>query len=941
MPAAAPSDPWRLRLLGGFGLQRGEQGLTRLHSRAARLLLARLAMEPRREHAREELAAWLWPEADAPTALARLRQTLSTLKASLERPPAGGDPVAVIHADRRLLRLAPGALDCDALRFEQAVRAGDAAAAAACYGGELLPGDYDEWVLVQRRRLEALAERVGLDASGLPAARPGASTPPPAALPTVSDVQPPADALPRYLTAQVGGEAPLRAVIEAFGRARLLVLRGPGGCGKTRLAVSVARRLLEDGQVDTARFVPWAGCDDPAAAADRLRQALGLAPPRATTPEAAMESVLDSALLALAGRRALLVLDNAEQLPAAALALVPALLQRLPDLRLVVTSRRTLALPGAREHGVEPLALEPAGPALPSPAAQLYIERARDVRPDFQAVAAQVEPIESVARQLGGLPLALELAAARVRTLPPGRLLALLQGGGAERWRALDRRGAAALGDPRHASIEAVLQASRALLSPAAEELLALWACVSAPVGGSLAVQALQQRGRPADSAWAALDELVADSLLAPQGSAEDGECWWTLPEPVRDLVVESLPPARRRSARSAWRAALGRWAIKLAPDWPMVEVDRGLPMLQALLAPPGVPPAEVVELMLSLAPAWQERSPPEDLRRALEGALEALGAPQGADAAAASFPGLGPGPLLQGHALAADLAFAAGDREGARGHAAALGRGLADQRVSAAARSAAELSLARLAWRADADAARARLHLLRAAEASDHEPLAAAQRLRLEATVAYEADRDCAACDACLHQALRLLAGGPHARGHLVRALRYNLAISAIHAGRPDEALPLLQSLAGEAASAGNRRLLADVLNATGSAFDALGRLDEAERATRASLAEAWQRLETEHVLYAVWNLGLLALRQGEPERAARLTGFADRFWRRHFGALARADRADALRARRRCRQRLGRVRGQRCWDEGAALPLAAAVALALDAQAAAPGGR
>ncbi|MFN9744943.1 MAG: hypothetical protein ACK57B_04770 [Betaproteobacteria bacterium] len=702
MPAAAPSEPWRLRLLGGFGLERAGIRLERLHSRAARLLLARLALQPERAHAREELAAWLWPEVDAATAMARLRQTLSTLKSTLERPPAGGDPVAVIAADRRLLRLAPGALDCDALRFARAARAGDMAAAAACYGGELLPGDYDEWVLQQRRRFEALAERLGLDgAEGPPAAKPAVAAPPPrAAAPSV-------DPLPRYLTGLIGGDAPVRAAIEALGHTRLLVLRGPGGLGKTRLAVTVARQLLQEGAVDTARFVSWVGCLDRPAAAERLRHALGLAPPRGVDGDAAVEAVLDAALLALAGRRALLVLDNAEQLPAAGLALAPALLERLPGLRLIVTSRRALDLAGAREHAVAPLA--------PAPAAQLYIERARDVRPDFQAPAAQREAIEAIARQLGGLPLALELAAARVRTLPPQRLAALLQGGGAERWRALGRRGAAALGEPRHASIEAGLDASLALLSPAARELLALAACVAAPFGGTLAVLAQQHAGATADVALAALDELAADGLLAPL-DADDGDRWWTLPEPVRDLVVEPLTPAQREAGRAAWRAALQRWAPGLAPRWPLAEVDRALPLLEAGLGPPGAPPAEVLALMLALAPAWQERTPPASLRRALQAALDAADANGDTDADTA----------MRARALAADLAFAAGDRDAARGHAARL----ADSRAalaSASARAAAALSLARVAWRVDGDAARARRHLAQAATLDGDDAPAAA----------------------------------------------------------------------------------------------------------------------------------------------------------------------------------------------------------------------
>lgn len=130
---------WQLRLLGGFVLERHGHRLTRLHSRAAVALLARLALRPRSDHAREELAAWLWPDADTATGLARLRQTLSTLKGLLERDaglaaptlPGAGAAGHVIEADRLVLRLVPGSLQCDATLFEAACRQGDAQHAAA------------------------------------------------------------------------------------------------------------------------------------------------------------------------------------------------------------------------------------------------------------------------------------------------------------------------------------------------------------------------------------------------------------------------------------------------------------------------------------------------------------------------------------------------------------------------------------------------------------------------------------------------------------------------------------------------------------------------------------------------------------------------------------------------------------------------------------------
>ncbi|MCB2020315.1 MAG: hypothetical protein KDG44_05895, partial [Burkholderiaceae bacterium] len=113
---------WQLRLLGGFELDDGCHRLTRLRSRAAMALLARIALAPQRDHAREELAALLWPQADGATARSRLRQTLSLLRAVLE--PPGAPPVLL--ADRRVVRAVPGALWCDAVAFESALRQGHA-----------------------------------------------------------------------------------------------------------------------------------------------------------------------------------------------------------------------------------------------------------------------------------------------------------------------------------------------------------------------------------------------------------------------------------------------------------------------------------------------------------------------------------------------------------------------------------------------------------------------------------------------------------------------------------------------------------------------------------------------------------------------------------------------------------------------------------------------
>jgi predicted ATPase/tetratricopeptide (TPR) repeat protein len=904
--------PWRLRLLGGFALERGSQMLARLHSRSAVLLLARLALEPHAAHARETLAGWLWPQADAATGRARLRQTLSTLKATLERPSDGSRTLA-IRADRLTLQLAPGAIDCDVLRFESAARRGDRAAAAAACQGEFLPGHYDEWVLEQRRRLQALADRLALGPAEI-----GPSTPP--ATERYRPVRPD-DGLPQHLTPRVGGDDAVRALAEAAKCVRWLVVTGRGGLGKSRLSVEAARHLLADGQIHAARFVAWAGCTtvDDAAARVRLALSPGTEPSRhgRTTPANVLETAADSAVLALAGRRALLLLDNAEQLPDAALALVPQLLARLPALHVIVTSRRALAAEGAHTWWPQPLPVD----GMASAAMQLFVDRARAVRPDFQCHAGNEAAIRAIVRRLEGLPLAIELAAARVRTLPPAQLAARLDAPGAERWHLLARRGAGALHEPRHASLEAVVAASLALLTPAARILVDLLAVSCAPVCAALAAR------HPEASTWAvepAWQELVADGLLVE--SADDGhDRWCTLPEPVRDLVLDAQQAGSAGRLQAGWACALVSWADTLAPDWALPRVERALPLLLSLLAhaDPSACDAtrRTVSLMLAFGPAWQERHPPTLALEALDRALEApVGSP--ADESKAD--------LAAAATLAASLALTAG--RGSRARVLASRIDLAALH-DGPARAQARLLQARVAWRVDADAGDARSLLAQArAEAPGH-PATMAAALSLEATLANEADGNPARAADAYRMGLHWLAAEPQAHGHARRGLRYNLAITAIYRGDAAAALPDLAALADEARTAGDRHLLAQVHNARGSALDLLGRTAEAEQATRAALAEAWDTLETENMLYALWNLGPLALTQGDARRAARLMGFADRFWRTHFGALAAQDACDVARTRRRCRLRLGRVDGQRAWDEGAALPLASAVSLALAA--------
>lgn len=466
---------WEASLFGLLRVKCGEHALDRFLAPQTALLFAYLAAFPQR-HSREAVIGLFWPDADPDSGRRRLSQALWRIRQDLD--PLGPN---LLLTDRGTVGIDPGMLDTDLAEFRRALLQDPETAVGLYAKGEFLAGFYDPWVLdereeLQRAYIDALTRLIYRYEQDQPAKAIVYAEQAVATDPLGEDTN---QTLIRLLAAtgrhsaalrhyrefarifkeQLGIEpvleiealiaeslrserprpsllvvAPLPASLTTFrGRqneigdlakvllrsespTRLLTLLGASGVGKTRLALELARGFARDHEEPVVAFVPLADIHELRLVAEAIANAITA--DREAPPMARIATALGRSRDALPF---LLILDNAEHLAISLGGIVKEMLNDVPRLRILVTSQRPLGIEGEVESILSPLALPNAASGT-APSVELFVDRARVVRPDF----VNNEEVVSICERLEGLPLAIELCAAWAQTLSTSQMLAML-----------------------------------------------------------------------------------------------------------------------------------------------------------------------------------------------------------------------------------------------------------------------------------------------------------------------------------------------------------------------------------------------------------------------------------------------------------------------------------------------------------------------------------
>ena len=593
----------RLKTFGGLWLEGDEGPLTGAAAQRRRLvLLAALAAAGQKGMSRDAVVGLLWPEVDEARARAALSQALYALKRD-----TGEDELVLGHD---VLTLNSDILRSDVSEFEHAIARGDFEAAANLHSGPFLAGvfiseavDFEHWLdgvrlrlsqaaeqalehlamdaesrrdfaaasnwwrrlvdidalktpavlglmeaLVARgdraealRTAERYAQRVREDLDGEPNAR---------IMAYASSLRGTPSRLPVIANEMIGRDDELRVATSLIERSdlSLVTLTGAGGTGKTRLAIQVARAV--EPRVDRVWFVDLSALRDSAGVIPAVASACGVQPEPGRDP-------VDGIASSLAGRRVLIVLDNFEQVVDAAGA-VARLVNVAPEAKLLVTSRMRLGIRAEHEFFVAPLALpeDPTniGALRANSAVRLFMRRATAANPSLVFDDDTLGAAARICARVDGLPLAIELAAARCRLMSPRTIATRLESG-------LDLVSGGGRDMPaRQQTIRETVAWSVALLSDAERRVFAR---LGAFAGGAsvAAAEWVCADSNDSTSALDALSALVDASLLMPEPAQRDDPRLRML-ETVREFAMAAL---LRSSEKDAVLGRHAEWYQRLA----------------------------------------------------------------------------------------------------------------------------------------------------------------------------------------------------------------------------------------------------------------------------------------------------------------------------------------------------------------------------------------
>jgi predicted ATPase/DNA-binding winged helix-turn-helix (wHTH) protein len=420
--------------------------------------------------------------------------------------------------------------------------------------------------------------------------------------------------LPGRLASLVGRDVELGELAKLVEQHRLVTVVGPGGAGKTSLAVALAERLVA-GHPDGVWLVELAALRDPALLAEVVAVTLGLGE-EAAGPGIPLPAPAERLATFAADKAMLLVLDNCEHLVGACAELVGRLLQAGPRVRVLATSREVLGVPGEVVWPIPPLAVpDPAeadaagaGGQAAAPevlvgydAVRLFLERATSADPGFVLDATSGPAVAELCRRLDGLPLAIELAAARVRALPPVELAARLQ----DRFRLL--AGGARTLDPRQQTLRATVDWSWELLTDRDRRLLRRLSVFSGGWTIAAAEAVCAGDGLEPAEVLDGLFRLVDRSLVVAAGG---DPARFTLLETLRAYGTERLAEAGEAEAvadrHTAWCLALAEQAAvhRTARPW-LRRVEADYDNLRAALDRAVAAPHPDTALRLAAALGW------------------------------------------------------------------------------------------------------------------------------------------------------------------------------------------------------------------------------------------------------------------------------------------------------------------------------------------------